>query len=292
MDHLIISVGTSVIHNAAVLLSSNKKLSKKAKMFSSLLQDHGKRRDSDKTFLSFVDDFFRSIVDDDDLDELVGHLVSELSELMISEGPGDLSAELNTMACLNPDPDYSKVTLIATDTPTGKISAMAIHKILSSVNFACNLVFIEGFSPDNLINFENGLIEYSNALISIITSALVENEKVKLLVTGGFKAQVVYSALIAMLFGVPSVYMHESFSNAFILPPLPLKLDKQFWSLHRSHLEWFRTPRSVEEIRAKMSSIPESLSFFVRENEDGKKELSAFGRIVLNLYESSSSFFT
>lgn len=289
MIRLIVSVGTSTVMNAFKLVSAERKYAKKMPRLSKIVSGFSKTRKSVENPLAYLENKLIALEDAGlrpDLDEVIDELVM----LMMEGDPTAISAEFNTM--LNMDikiePDTAKITFLATDTSTGKLCGGVLHQFMSTLRFDCVLEVIRDFSYETHEKFERGIMAYTNALITNIESARIQNEAVALIVTGGFKPQIVYSAIIAMLYEVPIIYYNELFLNAFFLPPLPLKLDRGFWNEFKEQLMWFEQPRTVEEIKKKMGAIPKQISFFVEKKEEQGTQISALGRILVQLFNSPS----
>ncbi|MHA1265514.1 MAG: putative CRISPR-associated protein [Candidatus Helarchaeota archaeon] len=287
--HFIISVGTSILTNALKWVTSHKHLLKQLPTFSKILKEYRKIESPIKQFLIYFDSVFSYLDTEQKIQNVTESLVDELFSLFKEQSPGFFSAELNTFLSLNPNlnPDNTKITLLASDTPSGDISARVIQRFFLDEEFPCQFHTIPDLSYDSLEHFQNGLIAFTNRLIATIEAAQLEHEEVGLIVTGGFKAQIVYSAIIAMLYQIPLIYYNELFRNVFLLPPLPLKLDRQFWNENKDNILWFKQPRTPAAIRKKMKSIPPSLAFFLETIDTGEKTLSPFGKVLLQLYESS-----
>ncbi|MHA1386116.1 MAG: putative CRISPR-associated protein [Candidatus Helarchaeota archaeon] len=287
MIHLIVSVGTSSITNIFKWLDREKKLLKKIPTFSPIFKEYLKIRENEQNILPFLNNKITTIELADDNSEM-DTIIKELVTLLNAGNTNVLSAEINTIQHLNFEQENTsiKITLFATDTAVGKFCAKIIQEFLSQQKFICTIKTISGFSYESLEDFEKGLVSFTNTMISTISESFVEKEELGLIITGGFKAQIVYSAIIAMLFDIPIFYYNEQFSNAFLLPPLPLKLNKKFWVDFKDYLNWFKIPRSSEEIRCKMESIPNELQFFIEKKDKNKQQLSALGKILIQLYSS------
>ena len=315
IDHLIVSVGTSLVVNGMRMVEQQQ-MQTRVPILMGLLRElsregmgeQGTGVDSDLVDHPFqylrssskgirAKDIVRAFdvllkeIEEEEADEVYQTLMEEILLLLEEGQPGELSAELSTIFNIGVDEDMSKlkVTLLASDTGVGKFCADVLQAYFEGREAECELKISRGLSYGNLRSFERGLISYTNLLISTIESALVEKEMVGLVVTGGFKAQVVYSAIIAMLYRIPIIYYNELFSDVVILPPIPLKLDRDFWMEYKEILLWFEKPRTEWEIRKKWQSIPSDLEFFLEKTEEKKRHLSALGRILIQIYNTSSS---
>lgn len=88
----------------------------------------------------------------------------------------------------------------------------------------------------------DGLNSLVNNLTKIVKefklkSPYGESREVIFCATGGFKAELAITNLVGLLFGIKVYYLHELFKDTVIIPPLPLKVDPEFWEQNKKFLK-------------------------------------------------------
>ncbi|MEX0568080.1 MAG: putative CRISPR-associated protein, partial [Candidatus Njordarchaeota archaeon] len=126
------------------------------------------------------------------------------------------------------DIDQIDLMFIVSDTAQGKL-VYNIYKnffegFIKSYNgkqIRCYYDIAEGLTYTDLEHVAVGLPTVPILLSQWIRNNMGMGHKVVLNVTGGFKAECIYAALVGIMADIPTYYMHEKFKKVIMLPPLP-----------------------------------------------------------------------
>lgn len=196
-------------------------------------------------------------------------------------------AEKNIFDTNNPKQNH--LVLFYSDTFNGEICGYILEKLIAntdlSYGFSTEIKKIDNLSytPES---FRIGLNFLVNSLVKSLQQYKKENNEIFLIATGGFKVESAYQTLTGLFFNIPVYYFNELFSDVIKIPPLPIRIDPEFWMKYRSHLLSIRGKSStIEEIKEEFESekIPEDFFMLLTNDpiESGKLILSPIGELAL-----------
>ncbi len=206
--------------------------------------------------------------------------LSDLTGFIRGEGWRDSCAELNSLRFLSLQKD-DILYLLTSATPDGKLCAAAIRNGLMAEGY--HLVFIESVEglDKKARNFKKrGLVNLINKFVALVQQG--EPGRFRLVSTGGFKAQIAYSTLLGILFGIPVYYIHEDFSELVELPPLPLHFDFSSFEDASTEVEGILCARDRKEASRFFNQLQPEMRILFQEKDGGTFELSPLGQ-ALNL---------
>jgi putative CRISPR-associated protein (TIGR02619 family) len=135
------------------------------------------------------------------------------------------------------------VVLIASQTCNSLLCAQIARKVLKAMGYS-NVEVVEVRALKSVDEFDEGLLELLDKVVEHIEGYLKRGYKVVVSATPGFKAETAFLAIVAMLLGIPSIYIHESFKAPVTLPVLPIRVDTATLS---EVLELFRSSNCVDK---------------------------------------------
>ena len=180
-------------------------------------------------FLDSVDDMA-----EEKLTELKKDLIQYLSSL--GNDYTMASAELNSIMDILRKYDLSKVDeielmFIISDTRQGRIVGHVLEeffrntiRVLDGRPIRVYVDIIKGLNYIDVEHATEGLPVLAARVAEWIKNRKTEGHNVIVNITGGFKAESIYTALIGLIAGVPVYYMHEKFRQVVQLPPIPESL--------------------------------------------------------------------
>jgi putative CRISPR-associated protein (TIGR02619 family) len=135
------------------------------------------------------------------------------------------------------------VVLIASQTCNSLLCAQIARKVLKAMGYS-NVEVVEVRALKSVDEFDEGLLELLDKVVEHIEGYLKRGYKVVVSATPGFKAETAFLTIVAMLLGIPSIYIHESFKAPVTLPVLPIRVDTATLS---EVLELFRSSNCVNK---------------------------------------------
>jgi putative CRISPR-associated protein (TIGR02619 family) len=135
------------------------------------------------------------------------------------------------------------VVLIASQTCNSLLCAQIARKVLKAMGYS-NVEVVEVRALKSVDEFDEGLLELLDKVAEHIEGYLKRGYKVVVSATPGFKAETAFLTIVAMLLGIPSIYIHESFKAPVTLPVLPIRVDTATLS---EVLELFRSSNCVDK---------------------------------------------
>jgi putative CRISPR-associated protein (TIGR02619 family) len=135
------------------------------------------------------------------------------------------------------------VVLIASQTCNSLLCAQIARKVLKAMGYS-NVEVVEVSALKSVDEFDEGLLELLDKVVEHIEGYLKRGYKVVVSATPGFKAETAFLTIVAMLLGIPSIYIHESFKAPVTLPVLPIRVDTATLS---EVLELFRSSNCVDK---------------------------------------------
>lgn len=196
--------------------------------------------------------------------------------------PARVSAETNSLSHLLQQDD--RLVFVYSETPEGKLAGEALCRHYVGAGYGAAAVEIPGLTYTESRFKGRGL----RTLVSVLTREVLQARKAGrepiINATGGFKAEVAYAVLVAMLFNARVAYIHDAFREVVMMPPMPISWDLGLVFECESLIEWLGSDyRPADEVRNRMLGLPESAGALVDE-EDGLCSLSAMGEALVEAY--------
>ena len=269
---VITTVGTSIFENY------QKETSRKLPFYEELEESFYRNRDKHKDYVDQLqtDEVFLKWIDDN----------FEKS-----------SAEITSLFAIQKEiPDSLEVYLIATETILSRIAAEIIQTKLNERNEGGRKTISVFFDADKKAS-ECDVIQgldvkdaehFSDAglpnLIERLKVLGINNEKIILNITGGYKGVIPYLTVLGQICnGVDVMYLYENTQKVILIPKLPIKFDwvvqEKFFSL--CMLKNIENSEDSTQI-SKTEEIDEDLSLLF-EIMPNKLSLSALGKILINI---------
>lgn len=195
----------------------------------------------------------------------------DLFDYLKKTDPAKASAETNTVAALAPQPG-STATFLCSQTPEGELCADVLktwYEDHGDIRLPGEVFCVEslGYDPNRVA--EHGLRALVRKSAEIIRAQKRDGLAVELAVTGGFKIQMAYLNLVALLFGCKAHYIHEQYKTLMTLPPLPVAWDTPLLASFGDFFKWIEEePRRADEVRNRAAALPESLQALVEYDQD------------------------
>ena len=129
-----------------------------------------------------------------------------------------------------------------------------------------------------------GLRNLIDTLIKEIGEAQKRKQDVVINATAGFKAMVVYSTMIGMIYHVPVKYLYEDFKSVVTFNPVALDWDTSLFLTHYSFFRWIedelRTQKQVENYLKDYTDAERIKTFLTSPDTDGYVYLSNMGNAL------------
>lgn len=196
--------------------------------------------------------------------------------------PASASAEANSLLQIATATDH--LVFLCTETPTAKRCAELLKEYFQHKGFQHVKVVSLQFQEQEEHIETQGLRNLVNTLISQIEDALRKQREVIINATAGFKAQIVYSTMIGMIYGVPVKYMYETFKKIVTFTPIALDWDTSLFLAYNWFFEWLdeepRPQREVEERLKALSDRDQIRSMLMLPDENEDIFLSPMGNVL------------
>jgi hypothetical protein len=126
-----------------------------------------------------------------------------------------------------------------------------------------------------------GLRNLIDTLIDEIGDARRKGQEVVINATAGFKAQVVYSTMIGMIYHVPVKYIYEDFKSLLTFNPIAVGWDTSMFLTYYAFFKWVdaqaRTQQEVENYLKEYVDKDQIKALLTPPNKDGEVFLSYMG---------------
>lgn len=174
---------------------------------------------------------------------------------------------------------------IATDSEEGKIAAELQSLFYQEQGFRSSTVLIPGLTQ-NYEEFQSrGLPNFIHNMVRLLN---VHQGKVKVLATGGFKAQTGFATLLGTMMGAPVYYIHEDFAHLIQFPAFPVSPDlREYELLHHSIETILNSPSPEKQKNILENSIPPAFQFIFQEKKEGGYFLNPSGELLKHLFIAS-----
>lgn len=199
----------------------------------------------------------------------------------LSQKPDEASAETNSLLKFLHRGD--EIVFLHTEDERAKLCAEVLMDFLKK-EYDVRLVplNLKGRRED----LETHLIRnFVDVLISEIEKARRQRQEVVINATAGFKAEVVYSTLVGMIYSVPIKYIYEEFKELITLKPLPIVWNVNLILEYEQFFEWLdQEPRKLTEVGQRIAPYsfdePPFDAFLTQPDADGYVFLSPVGNVL------------
>ncbi len=193
--------------------------------------------------------------------------------------PKQASSEANSLLQMARPDDY--LVLLHTQTLEAKKCVNLLRDYFRNEGYKhVRLVPLEFQSSPQYIE-TTGLRNLIDTLINEIEDAQRKHQEVVINATAGFKAQVVYSTMIGMIYHVPVKYIYEDFQSLVTFNPIAVDWDSSLFLNHDAFFQWVdaepRTQGEVERYLQDYSDREQIKALLTAPDGDGFVFLSYMG---------------
>lgn len=197
---------------------------------------------------------------------------TDLKQYLEKASPQEASAETNSLYRI--DAKRDRVILFHTDTPACKQCADVLRDGIVQTGL-CKFADVRkiDLKSDEKHLATHGLRNLVDVLIKEIRQARNAGHEPIINATGGFKAEIAYTTMVGMVFGVPVIYIYEDFKEVVTLPSIPLEWDTSLFLEYEDFFVWLDSePRSRHEVEGRLKAIPDAvkLKTFVTSIDDSE----------------------
>lgn len=162
---------------------------------------------------------------------LQGDLIDELNYLFENQYeafPTEMSAEISSLMAYREVDNFQNdetqfiFNFIQTDTFVGEVCGRILQSFYELQNIETNLTKINGLHLNVESMADAGLYNFAKKLFELIVEYKQQNWEVIVIGTGGFKAQIPYTSLLAVIFHISVYYYHQLFNDIVKLPNIPI----------------------------------------------------------------------
>ncbi len=197
------------------------------------------------------------------------------------------SAEANSLLQIAQLDD--QIVLLHTDTAEARKCAELLQEFFDNRGFKHIRLIALQFQEDEQHIETLGIRNLVNTLIDEVEKARRSNEEVVINATAGFKAQIVYSTMIGMLYQVPVKYIYEQFHRIVTFNPIPLEWDTSLFLTYNWFFRWVDDEfRSYSEVESKLKDLPDGeriRTLLTPPDKDGYVFLSPMGDALRRRFE-------
>src|SRR5579883_622471 len=154
----------------------------------------------------------------------------------LRQEPESASAEANSLLKIAEAGDC--LVFLTTETPRAQLCADLLRSFFRHKGFHEVSIKPLQFQDREEHIEKQGIRSLISVLATEIVNAQRKNHEVIINATAGFKAQVVYSTMLGMLYRVPVQYIHEEFKRVITFNPIALELDMSLFVNNFYFFEW------------------------------------------------------
>ncbi len=196
--------------------------------------------------------------------------------------PKIASAEANSLLQIAQPDDH--IVLLHTDTSEARRCADLLQDFFEKEGYKhVRLVPLE-FQEDAQHIETTGLRSLVDTLIHEVEKAQGKQHEVIINATAGFKAQVVYSTMIGMIYHVPVKYIYEKFQRIVTFNPIALDWDTSLFLTYDKFFQWLDAePRTQKDVENYLKDLPDRESIkalLTPPDADGEVFLSYMGEAL------------
>lgn len=207
-------------------------------------------------------------------------LVSKLIDF-INKNKLNASAEVNSLERIlaklrsdNYSPQDILIEFLISDTWEGAICGKVLKKYYEKLGYFVNSTTIKGLKYDAKDFLEQGLLSLVNEVSEKIFFHVRERKRVIINATGGFKAEAAYITLVGLINRCEVYYIHEKFNAIVNLPPLPIKIDEDFWRKYGDIIDYLKEERDLSDARQKFGErLNHVILLAIVKEKNGKKTI-------------------
>ena len=196
--------------------------------------------------------------------------------------PKDASSEANSLIQMIKSGD--SLIFFHTKAPNAVLSARLLRDYFENEGYKRPRLVELDFHSDAKQIETLGLRSLVNALIHEIRTAQRNSPDIIINATAGFKAQVVYSTMIGMLYQIPVKYIYEDFRNLMTFNPIALEWDTSIFLTYQDFFNWFdEEPRKLQDVEQWLKAIFEKEkveALLEQPDADGDVFFSPMGQVL------------
>lgn len=196
--------------------------------------------------------------------------------------PERASAEAHSLLQIAQPDDH--IVLLHTDTLEARTCAELLRDFFDKRGFKHIRLVALQFQEDERHIETLGLRNLVNTLIDEVEKAYKNGQEVVINATAGFKAQIVYSTMIGMLYQVPVKYIYEKFQRMVTFNPIPVDWDTSLFLSYSSFFQWLDDePRLQREVETWLKALPDRervQALLTLPDQDGYIFLSPIGEAL------------
>jgi len=199
-------------------------------------------------------------------------------------GGRQASAEIQTLEGMNLRGD-ERLYFLAGDSPEGRLCAEGLRNYYAGRGWQAEVRTVADLRVEVDAFRDRGLPNLVNVMADIINT---HHKNVRLVATGGYKAETAMANLVGVFFNVPVHYIHEDQRHVITFAQLPLTPNFQLLQGQISNVERVLEATPEKGWRMVRNNFPPALEVLFQERADGKGlELSPMGRVFMNLFRHS-----
>lgn len=197
--------------------------------------------------------------------------------------PQKASAEANTLSRLVEPGD--QLVFLHSDTPDGMRCAQLLEDYFAGLGYPTKVERISGMTNQQAGFVNYGLRNFVRLLAQHIREAHRDGMAVGINNTGGFKVQIAYGNIVALLFKIPIYYIHENFQDVITLPATPISWDYSLFTWYGDFFDWLDAePRPTPEVGGRVAGLPQEILALLWDAGDGFTYLSPLGEAYLEAF--------
>lgn len=202
--------------------------------------------------------------------------------------PNQASAEANSLLQISKDNDH--LILLHTEQTEAVRCARLLEEYFRNRGGYQQVRLVPlTFQSDPKQIETTGLRDLINAFISEIEKAQRDGREVIINATAGFKAQIVYSTMIGMIYQVPIQYLYEDFRTVVTFNPIAIEWDTSLFLANESFFHWIDTqPRTYQDVERFLIDYPDReqiIAFLTPPDPNGEVFLSYIGNALYRRFQ-------
>jgi len=200
--------------------------------------------------------------------------------------PKRASSEANSLLQMAMPDDH--LVLLHTQTPEAIQCAALLHNYFLAEGYKHVRLEALEFQGDPKHIETTGLRNLINTLINEIEK-VKNKQEVVINATAGFKALVVYSTMIGMIYQIPVKYLYEDFKTVVTFNPIAVDWDTSLFLTYDAFFRWIdaepRTQREVEQYLKDYLDRERIETFLTPPDTDGEVFLTYMGNALYRKFQ-------
>ncbi len=197
----------------------------------------------------------------------------------LRQNPRQAAAETNSLVQMSRQDDH--LVLLHTQKTEAIRCAHLLEEYFRSEGYQHVRLIPLAFQSDPKQIETTGLRDLIDTLINEIDKAQRNQQEVIINATAGFKAQVVYSTMIGMIYQVSVKYIYEDFQTVVTFNPIAVEWDTSLFLTYEAFFHWVdaqqRTYQEVEHYLANYPEHEQIKAFLTPPDVNGEVFLSYIG---------------